>query len=102
MVDVYCQCGNHFQLGDECAGQQGRCPACRALLAIPGAAGGGEAVSSANRRVIPPASVDLPETAPMDFSPPPVGGLRSAAEAPPRPASGPPAKKESGGATAPP
>ena len=45
-IELTCPCGRRLRVGDEHAGEQGRCPACGGLLRIPG------------RGVTPTASVD--------------------------------------------
>ncbi|HMF17232.1 MAG TPA: hypothetical protein VKE98_08500 [Gemmataceae bacterium] len=50
-IDVTCSCGKRLRVADEFAGQQGQCPVCGALLAIPATS------------TILPLAPSLPETA---------------------------------------
>jgi hypothetical protein len=87
-IDLFCACGKKFRVAEALAGQTGQCPACGALLSIPGsqapAAPASRPAGPAPRpRELSPPAYDVPP--PLDLSP-----ARFDVSPPPAPPSVPP------------
>ena len=69
-IDLICPCGRRLRVGDEHAGEQGRCPACGGLLPIPQRDAAASASDDSDRGGVPgPGSVESLTTPPAEPTP---------------------------------